>query len=489
MYLQTDDQHKKIDDQHKKFDSVYYHVAVNISSKNPTKARYLADSLYVYSVNNKQKVKTLMLIVDILEKQEKRGEAIVKALEALEICKQDEDYVWQSRIYGFLSTQYRAIGFTDKGKFFLKKGVEASSYIVDKKQVLKYKGMSNHELAEYAFDEKKYNKAIEYLELAMISYEKEEDLNFRNFVKANTEELIGRSFMCLGKIKDALIHFSKADLLINKSGSGNSLWAALIYQGLGEVYLKRGNMDDSKVYLRKSLVISENGDNNNLKEKIYCSLSKYYEKVNALDSFVNYSRKYNSILNINSINEKQMINSAYNALQVKPNIGKSNIKGSSFIIIIIITVVLLLYTLYLRPKRFSAVAADNSTLITNDNTNDFVLSEKIEAELTNKIKEFENSNDFLDKNISLPTLIGKLNTNTKYFRQFLKKNKGVDYNTYINELRIRYILNKLETDSAYLTYKISYLADECGFSSHSKFSASFKNVAGCTPSEFIRKIK
>ncbi|HLV38436.1 helix-turn-helix domain-containing protein, partial [Xanthomarina sp.] len=58
----------------------------------------------------------------------------------------------------------------------------------------------------------------------------------------------------------------------------------------------------------------------------------------------------------------------------------------------------------------------------------------------------------------------------------------------INKLRIQYIVNKLKSDPDYLNYKISYLAEECGFSSHSKFSASFKNVTGLSPSTFISNL-
>ncbi|OAD45575.1 helix-turn-helix domain-containing protein [Polaribacter atrinae] len=56
-------------------------------------------------------------------------------------------------------------------------------------------------------------------------------------------------------------------------------------------------------------------------------------------------------------------------------------------------------------------------------------------------------------------------------------------------MRIYYIKEKLTTDKEYLNYKISYLVEECGFSSHSKFSASFKSVLGVSPSEFIHKLK
>ncbi|WP_458628688.1 helix-turn-helix domain-containing protein [Winogradskyella sp. PC D3.3] len=473
--------------QHKKFDSIYYDVAVNISSANPTKALHVADSLYVYSINDKQKVKTLMLIADILEKQEKRGEAIIKALKALDIVLNEEDYIWQSRIYGFLSTQYRTIGFIDEGKKFLTKGVEASNHFSDKKQVLKYNAMSNHEMAEYAIEEKDYYKAIEYLELAKLLYKNEENPQLKLFLLANTEEMLGRSYKYLNKNKKAYFHFSKANLYINQSGSENSLWSALIYQGLGDTFLQRENIDSAKFYLNKALVISEKSNHNELKTKVYKSMSEYYQKKNILDSFTTFTYKYKTIVAQNNFDKKLMINRAYNTLQNQPN--KRGL--GNYVYIIVVAVCFAIVAFYFYRNRIGLLFKDRNKrqVMHKDKLVNSVLSKKTEDELLEKLKLFENSNKFLDKNISLPTVIGQLNTNTKYFRQILKKYKETDFNNYINELRIQYILDKLNTDKKYLNYKISVLANECGFSSHSKFSASFKSITGICPSDYINNLK
>lgn len=40
-----------------------------------------------------------------------------------------------------------------------------------------------------------------------------------------------------------------------------------------------------------------------------------------------------------------------------------------------------------------------------------------------------------------------------------------------------------------LNYKLSYLAEMSGFTSHSKFTMAFKNAMGITPSQFIEELK
>ncbi|WP_284651659.1 helix-turn-helix domain-containing protein [Flavobacterium terrisoli] len=106
--------------------------------------------------------------------------------------------------------------------------------------------------------------------------------------------------------------------------------------------------------------------------------------------------------------------------------------------------------------------------------------------LLSKLAEFENGNTYLSNDISLAQLAFQLDTNTKYLSEVINQYKEKNFNVYINELRIHYIVNKLKTDPIYLSYKVSYLAEECGFSTHSSFSAVFKNITGITPNVFIQ---
>lgn len=176
---------------------------------------------------------------------------------------------------------------------------------------------------------------------------------------------------------------------------------------------------------------------------------------------------------------------------------KDGNRGYQILFIVFITLPVFLTVKYYRQKRKNSELLENTKTVDNNSnpssdkttSSSLSLSAKTVNELLEKLKEFEASNKFLDENMSLSTLVGYLNSNTKYLRQVLRSNKNTDYNNYINGLRIQYILDKLRTDPDYLNYKISYLAKECGFSSHSKFSASFKKVTKLSPSEFINIIK
>ena len=104
-----------------------------------------------------------------------------------------------------------------------------------------------------------------------------------------------------------------------------------------------------------------------------------------------------------------------------------------------------------------------------------------------KLQEFEQSTQFLDKNMRIGKLAKMLNTNTRYLSAIINSEKNRTFNSYINSLRIRYIVHKLQSDEHFLTYKVSYLADVSGFISQSSFTTAFKEVMEKTPSAFIKE--
>ena len=472
----------------KGFDSIFDRIAVNISSTNPTKALYLADSLYNYAINDRQRVRALLLSADILDKQEKRMEGIQYAMKSLVIAEKSKDYTFQARIYGYMSTQYRELGFLDKGKDYIQKGLDISYKIKDKDQLTEYQAMANHELADYAVEEKDYKKGIEYSELALLGYkqDKDEDEQYRNFVIGNVEELLGRCYMGLGDYDQALHHLLTSSNLIKGSEAKNTIWASAIYQGVGDAYLKLEELDSAEVYLKKALPIAEEGSNGSLKEWLYESMSSYYKQRKELDSAAIYAMKYRDIVKENRIKENRMVNIEFNRA-----LSTSKQKANNTVFYIIASTILglgiILTIYYFRRKRTpQTIIEDNSK--ESQGTNGLLISLRVQEEILQKLKEFELSEVFLDKNMSFPGLVSYLNTNAKYLNYILKKEENKDFNTYINDLRIEYIISKLKSDPEYLNYKISYLADISGFSSHSNFSANFKRVTEFSPSEFIESI-
>lgn len=116
------------------------------------------------------------------------------------------------------------------------------------------------------------------------------------------------------------------------------------------------------------------------------------------------------------------------------------------------------------------------------------ISKEKEDEILQKLKEWELSDNYLNKNMSLAILSAQTGVNTKYLSETINNTKGKNFNGYINDLRINHIARLLKTDPAYLNYKVSYLAEYSGFSSHGAFTNVFKSVTGMSPQTYIQEI-
>lgn len=112
-----------------------------------------------------------------------------------------------------------------------------------------------------------------------------------------------------------------------------------------------------------------------------------------------------------------------------------------------------------------------------------------EQALLAKLKRFEGSVKFTSNDMSLAVLAGQFETNTKYLSEIINKHYDMNFNTYINKLRINFIVEKLKSDPNFRNYKISYLAETSGFSSHSSFATVFKSITGIAPITFIELLK
>jgi YesN/AraC family two-component response regulator len=77
-------------------------------------------------------------------------------------------------------------------------------------------------------------------------------------------------------------------------------------------------------------------------------------------------------------------------------------------------------------------------------------------------------------------MANSLATNTKYLSEVIKNYKNHNFTSYINELRINYIIKKLYDDLIYREYKITYLAEECGYATPRVFVNAFKQQTGFT---------
>ena len=127
---------------------------------------------------------------------------------------------------------------------------------------------------------------------------------------------------------------------------------------------------------------------------------------------------------------------------------------------------------------------EQTNAVQNENR-ERILSEEVEQQLLKSLVQFEEKERYLNKDISASLLASQLKTTTRNLTYVLKNHRNLDFNNYINELRINWIVKQLKENTILRNYKISALAELCGYNSHSQFTVVFKNRKGISPSQYL----
>ncbi|MBE6729846.1 MAG: helix-turn-helix transcriptional regulator [Ruminococcaceae bacterium] len=107
-----------------------------------------------------------------------------------------------------------------------------------------------------------------------------------------------------------------------------------------------------------------------------------------------------------------------------------------------------------------------------------------EKELIGKIIKFA-ENNYTDSEMNLNILADNLGYNSKYISRIFKKETGMNFSTYITNVRIKNAIFLIEQGVT----SIKNLALLSGYKDPLYFSNVFKNTIGLSPSEYISKNK
>ena len=117
------------------------------------------------------------------------------------------------------------------------------------------------------------------------------------------------------------------------------------------------------------------------------------------------------------------------------------------------------------------------------------ISEDVVTQILSCLDKFEEKQRFLKSNVTITSLSKDCDTNVKYLSKIVNFYKKKSFSVYINELRIDYAVEKLQTDKLLRHYAISAIAREVGFNTTEAFSKSFLKKTGIYPSYFIKELQ
>lgn len=316
-----------------------------------------------------------------------------------------------------------------------------------------------------------------------------------------------RTYSSLSELDSAKIFFNRALQFSQNRKYTNVFEKAIVYNELGRLYFQKKEHQESIILLLKALEEAKKISNMPLLKSINRQLAINYL---ALNNKINYQLYSNEFLRLNSTleqAEQESVNNAFNLISQEQELYFEDEKGkysvyfyavlASSITIILICLVLW-FKVRWKKKRLKEIInyLEISRNIFTKTTTDIkepnkkiIIPLETEQAILAKLKRFEASTKFTSNDMSLAVLAGQFDTNTKYLSEIINKHYQDNFNTYINKLRINFIIQKLKTDPNYMHYKISYLAEKSGFSSHSSFATVFKSITGIAPVTFIELLK
>lgn len=294
---------------------------------------------------------------------------------------------------------------------------------------------------------------------------------------------------------------------------------ASAYERLSQYYFLKGEYGASTQNLEKGLSKIEDFPYNSFKKKIYESLTKSYFALHNDERYHYYNNLYKTTNTKLDSSKKEGVRYIVKLFEFYQNKKvefetQNELKKTWILVAVILFVIingLIIYFIFETrhnrdlKKQFeffkkhekidNPPEKDQQTILEKvavgyknvDKDSSKIPKEK-EDEILRKLEEWEQADRYLNQNMSLSLLSTQMGVNTKYLSEVINNHKGKNFNGYINELRINHIIHVLKTDSTYLNYKVSYLAEYLGFSSHSAFTNIFKSLTGMSPNAYVQEI-
>lgn len=488
-------------------DSLYQHTTkVTLTSTPQNVFKHIYDLEKIASTETEQ-IEVYLLKASLLRQYGVRDQAIATLKKADSLAANTKNATLQARIQGSLSTLYRENGIESLGKLALVKAKHWSKLMTDPLELTILKGNLQQEQAYYHMNSLRFSDAVTALNNGREEFEKIEHAQKRFFYLASTDQLIGENYMKMSEYGLAIQTLELALSELAVSDNPQSPLKGFIYNNLGMTYLLSQDYETSFLFLSKAQEVAEQSDFSTLKKMVFASLAAYAKKVGDAENYVLYNESYVKLveqeLSVQAKIANYLVESYY---EKEGELSKAYKKYVLYSLSIGGGVLLFLsFAFYYRRKQVKQeiknidgglvqllpeVQEDDFEESRSEATVDHnYISKDMEDLILNGIQTFEMQKGFLKHEISLSKLASQIGVNHRYVSYVIKHHKHQDFSSYINTLRIDYIVLLLQANPEMLKYKISYLADLCGFASHSRFTITFKRIKGISPSAFIEQIK
>lgn len=476
---------------------------------NPDEALKIAKHLLTKSTSESEKAQINLMIAEIYKVKGDHSNALAYLFEVNEENTGAEPLIFIKASVA-KSEILQKLYLDSQAQKYFERAEERLASVKDENEKLYCRSLMLLEKIEVQADRQNFKKALELIEKNKNQID-EASKQYPYFDLWFTISK-GRVYLGVNDFEKASLNFKRAMDLSNKGKNKNSYAEARALMGLANINFHKKSNNQAVPQLLTALNTAKTINNIYLSRDISRHLIDNYIVLNDKANYKSYSTDFlNTNAEIENIGQESL-NLAYNLI-TKEYENKYQVKregyfrGFYLILGVFIIAVLISAGFWFRyqwdQKRLKEIISyleitrnnlvlrqpEKKEAVKKEPSKKSSITEETEQLLLNKLKKFENSTRFVNKDMSLALLAGQFDTNIKYLSEVINKHYEVNFNTYINKLRINYIVEKLKSDPNYMNYKISYLAEASGFSSHSSFATVFKSITGLAPVTFIDLLK
>lgn len=288
------------------------------------------------------------------------------------------------------------------------------------------------------------------------------------------------------------------------------IWCPELYYNLADAYFMDSEPEKALEYLDSTeLIINSDGIDHIMMINICALKTKIFNEIGDLSQADYYNGQmliYRNSLETSGNSNELMLKKI--ELAVKPvQLAMKNIEISrskniqtiemqksliQFLLIAFVFIAITLvvyYRLYsnLKKTRFQLAARTIEKIKPNiESESKNKLKDEVEQDLLAKFKlEVIDKKAFLETNISLISIAERLDTNRTYISKIINSVYGMNFNDYINKLRIKEACNII-CNNTNPNFTIDHLYCEVGFVGKSTFYTAFKKYTGVTPAVFFK---
>ncbi len=316
-------------------------------------------------------------------------------------------------------------------------------------------------------------------------------------------------------------------LVVEQASAQYRYYKYIILVNKAKVASLQGNPDEAIQLAKTAEQIAVQYDMKDAKIEVYNHLIQYYQQLGKTELAEQYRNSYfrikDTLLNYHqlaSVQEMKFLGEMKKIDEQMVEMRHTSLMKSIIIGIVVVIALIIAVFLWLMKRKNKILQDNNRSLYQRyiemtaaeekerrerhekeqllaemkqdskpEKYKNSTLDNETREQLLGRIRQVlgEETEEICSPSFSLDRLAELVQSNYKYVSQVINEQPGTNFNTMVNNYRIREACKRMNNVAEYGNLTIEAIANGVGFKSSNAFRASFKRVTGLTPSEFQRQ--